>query len=466
MRFFNLLFLLLPLSGHAANTDFELAKHLHARVAFSANQDTISRVVGMPYDKAVDKLLHQDGTQTVTPLPSWTKEPFFKPRKKQSNEEKKAIRKKLRKQSWALKQWWIEEMIASPNPANEWMTLFWHNHFTSSFKKVKSPLLLYKQNQLLRENALGNFGLMLRAIAKDPAMLIYLDNRSNKKNAPNENFARELLELFTLGEGFYTEVDIKEAARAFSGWSIDKEAKYKYKAWAHDTGVKTFMGKTAKMSGDDIIDVILANPRTSVYLTEKLWLSLVNQDIESNTAKNEIERIAAILKNNNYAIKPWLRAMLLSSSFTAKQNRAVLIKSPLELIVGMYKQTGMPVKNKKSLPKLVKSMGQDLMDPPNVKGWAGGQAWITSQTLLVRQQFLSRAMRAMEMPENNMMSSMGMPGQMNSQMNGQMNSRTNAKNIEKLLLPMGPYQRHDMQSESDWLSTSLSIMLKPAYQLK
>jgi uncharacterized protein (DUF1800 family) len=297
----------------------------------------------------------------------------------------------VRERARELRAWWVTELLATDQPLVEKMTLFWHNHFTSSVQKVRYVPSLYWQNLLFRSEALGNFATLLKAVARDPAMLIYLDGVRSVARQPNENFARELLELFTLGEGHYSEADIKSAARAFTGWSIDRETgRFQDNAQFHDDGEKTFLGQTGRLGGDDIIAILLRQPRTAETVVEKLWREFVSLKPD----RAEVARLAAIFRSSGYEMKPVLRAMFLSPAFRDPANRAALIKSPIDLIVGSVHVLGLPVPEKGQLVRMMAGLGQSPFDPPNVKGWPGGESWITTNTLLLRQQFLRRMVEA------------------------------------------------------------------------
>ena len=198
-------------------------------------------------------------------------------------------------------------MLTTPSPLTEKMVLFWHNHFVSSLQKVRSPVLMYRQNALLRKHALGYFGDLLHEVAKDPAMVIYLDSASNRKGQPNENFAREVMELFTLGEGNYGENDIKEAARAFTGWSLDPDTgEFVVRPLIHDDGVKTVLGRSGNFDGDAVLDILLAQPQTAEFIVAKLWREFVSPTPDPA----EVKRIARMFRDNRYNIKVALRALL------------------------------------------------------------------------------------------------------------------------------------------------------------
>ncbi|HJQ58362.1 MAG TPA: DUF1800 domain-containing protein, partial [Vineibacter sp.] len=267
----------------------------------------------------------------------------------------------------------------------------WHNHFTSSLMKVGFAPAVYHQNLLFRRHALGNFATLLREVAKDPAMLRYLDGAQSRAGQPNENFARELLELFTLGEGHYSEADIKAAARAFTGWSIDRDTgAFRFYPAIHDNGEKTFFGRSGNFDGGDILSMILEKPQVAEWIVGKLWREFVA--LKPDAA--EMKRLAAVFREARYELKPLLRTMFLSPTFRDAANRGALIKSPVELVVGTIRLLGLPVPEKTRLVRALQAIGQVPFDPPNVKGWPGGEAWITTNTLLMRQQILRRIIEA------------------------------------------------------------------------
>ena len=290
-----------------------------------------------------------------------------------------------------LRGWWVHEMLVTPSPLTERMTLFWHNHFVSAQPKVRISRLMYRQNVTLRENALGNFGALLHAIARDPAMVVYLDSAQNRRGAPNENFAREVMELFTLGEGHYSEADVKEAARAFTGWSIDRESgMFMFRPRLHDGGVKTVLGHTGRLDGDAVLDLFLARPETAEFIVAKLWREFVSPDPDPA----EVARIAQRFRASNYEIKVALASLFASDAFYAPANRGVLVKSPVELVVGTLRQLELAPDSAVPFAIATAGMGQNLFSPPNVKGWPGGDAWINTTTLLARKQFLDRVTRS------------------------------------------------------------------------
>lgn len=371
----------------------EEARHLLTRTGFGVSYNDFQTYSSLSYKQVVDKILNQVNADVVVKPPSWLLEPIKFERKGMKNasqEKRKAFRKAQKVKELELKGWWVAEMANTESPFTEKMVLFWHNHFTSSLKKVKQPVLLYQQNQLFRNHALGNYKDLVHAISKDPAMLGYLDNFKSSKKSPNENFARELLELFTLGEGNYTELDIKEAARAFTGRSIDrKNGEYMFRKHMHDTGEKVFLGKKGQLDGKDIIDTIFQQSEVATLLVKKLWLEFISETPD----QLEVQRLAEKFRANNFEVKPLMRELLMSKSFRDPSNYARLIKSPLEYTLGTLRMLDIPVKDGRAVAFASAHLGQNIFDPPNVKGWPGGYEWITSSSLLTRQQLLERMFR-------------------------------------------------------------------------
>jgi uncharacterized protein (DUF1800 family) len=306
--------------------------------------------------------------------------------------ELEQARGRLNQEKLALKQWWMQHLLTTTSPLLERMVMFWHNHFTSSINKVNQPNLILQQHQLLRQHALGNFKTLLHAIARDSAMLIYLDGTMNDKAQPNENFARELLELFTLGANHYHESDIKAAAQAFTGWAVDRNHNhFVFEAQHHDDGRAVFLGQTVN-DGDQVLDVILAHPRTAEHIAEKCWYAFVSTT-QADSA--DIRRWADAFRTSGYDIKVLLKNLLLSNAFWAAQNRNMLVKSPLDLIVGLFRSQPLPRIAAVELVKWSEKLGQNMFVPPSPKGWAEGKAWITTQSLLDRYSLLSTLARTL-----------------------------------------------------------------------
>ena len=379
----------------AAPMGFDEAKHLLARTSFGASAPVIESFARLTRAEAVERLLSWTGKPRMTPPPPWVNEPVIAPQRLRDMtvEERQVFQRTNTERGLEMRGWWLQEMVATPSPLTEKMVLFWHNHFVSSQQKVRQPQYLYRQNLLLREHALGNFGAFLHAIARDPAMVIYLDSASNRKGQPNENFAREVMELFTLGEGHYTEHDVKEAARAFTGWSIDPASgAFQFRSGAHDNGFKTVLGNSGNLDGDTVLNILLARPQTAEFIVSKLWREFVSPMPDAA----EVRRIASVFRDSGYNIREALRALLMSDAFYAPSNRAVLVKSPVDLVVGTLRQFQFSVGDAPPFALVVAQLGQNLFSPPNVKGWPGGEAWITSTTLLGRKQFLERLFAAQD----------------------------------------------------------------------
>jgi uncharacterized protein (DUF1800 family) len=279
-----------------------------------------------------------------------------------------------------LALWWANRMLATPRPLEEKLTLFWHGHFATGQTKVRDYRMMLRQNATLRSHASGPFRDLLLAVLKDPAMLVYLDNGENIKSRPNENFGRELLELFTMGTGHYTEADVRHAARAFTGWTNDVLA-FRFDAAQHDFDAKTFLGRSGPFDGDDIIEIILAQPATAEFMAAKIYRYFVRDDIS-----DEVKRqLANTYRASGYRLEPLLMRLFLSKDFYSPPAYATQIKSPVQLVVSTYKK--LELQSVPTIPdfgRLTSGLGQTLFDPPNVAGWAGGRTWITPASLLQR----------------------------------------------------------------------------------
>jgi uncharacterized protein (DUF1800 family) len=377
----------------AAAIGEDAARHLLNRTGFAASARQVAIFAALDREAAVARLLNEGRSAPGTAPPSWVDEPIVPPYKLQAmtQEQRQAELRKSIERGFELREWWFREMLDTPSPLTERMTLFWHNHFATSQRKVRFTPLLYRQNLLLRRHALGNFGTLLREIARDPAMLIYLDGANSRKGQPNENFARELMELFTLGEGHYTEADVKDAARAFTGWSVDRETgEFVFRRGIHDFGRKAVLGKTGRLDGDQVIDILLARPETAEFIAGKLWREFVSPRPDAA----EISRLAARFRESGYDIGKLMHALLTSEAFFAVENRATLIKSPVELVIGTLKLFEIEAANLRPFVLASALLGQNLFAPPNVKGWPGGEHWINSASLLGRKQFIDRLFRS------------------------------------------------------------------------
>ena len=280
-------------------------------------------------------------------------------------------------QTQDLSMAWMFRMATTKAAMREKMATFWHNHFATA---VPFAYLMQVQNNTIRKYALGSFRDLTQAIAKDPAMINYLNNQQNHKDNPNENFARELMELFTLGVGHYTEKDIKESARAFTGWSIDKKGEYIFKPNDHDDGVKEFRGKTGNFNGDEIINLILSDKQCAIYITRKIYAEVVNEFVDEEKVLSLAESFFA----SDYDIKKLLRTIAESEWFYDEKNIGSKIMSPVELMIRSKKLIALQPKENSIQIKLQRVLGQLLMFPPSVAGWKGGRNWIDGASLFLR----------------------------------------------------------------------------------
>ena len=278
---------------------------------------------------------------------------------------------------------WLYRMIFTPHPLRERMTLFWHNHFATSIAKVQNAGLMLRQNTLLRSQALGDFGAMVSAIGRDPAMLIWLDSTINKKAKPNENYAREIMELFTLGRGHYTEKDVQEAARAFTGWFVVRD-EFREVLRQHDDGVKTVLNRSGAWDGDDIPGILLQQPACAEFICRKLFRHFVSDTQTPSDAL--IAPLAQAFRESHYQIQVPVATILRSTLFFDPSMRRRRVKSPVEFAVGTIRALEIvnPTVQSAALAEACRRMGQSLFAPPSVAGWDGGPGWINSTTMLAR----------------------------------------------------------------------------------
>lgn len=290
---------------------------------------------------------------------------------------RKIFMQQQRQQEKELNLAWINRMSITDTPIQEKMSLFWHNHFACRSNNAQFAQQL---NNIQRTNALGNFRTMLFQVAEAPAMLQFLNNQQNQKNHPNENFAREVMELFTIGRGNYTETDVKESARAFTGYGFNKTGEFVMRKFFHDDGTKTFMGKTGNFTGEDIMNILLERKETAHFISNKLYKYLVNETPNAD----HVNAMADVFYNSGYEIKPLLEYVFLSDWFYDDKNIGNLIKSPVELLVGLNRQFYITYQRPEVLLQFQRVLGQVLFYPPNVAGWPGGRNWIDSSSLMYR----------------------------------------------------------------------------------
>jgi hypothetical protein len=399
----------------AADWTYGRARHLLDRAGFGGAPADIERLAAMSPGRAVQSLIDYQSLENghLKPFePSGVYDPSLQPfpesrpaatRLAESRGEAMGVKAKpsgdrkmqpvvnrffywLRAtalETRRIANWWADRMVATNHPLEEKMMLFWHGHFATGDDKVRDYRKMLVQLELFRRHAVGNFRDLLIGVAQDPAMLVFLDAGRNVKAAPNENFGREVMELFTLGVGNYEEKDIREAARAFTGWTND-DLSFKLDAAKHDDGMKTFLGRTGNFDGVDILDIILGQKAAANYLAGKLYRFFVREDLSPALEA----RLGAILRDNTYEIAPLLRTIFLSRDFYSPPSDGTRIKGPVELIVSSYRRLGL-----KELPGIPdfhavsSELGQVLLNPPTVAGWPQGRAWITPGLLLARGNF-------------------------------------------------------------------------------
>jgi uncharacterized protein (DUF1800 family) len=347
--------------------DLPKVAHLHRRAGFGATRAEMNRDVKDGPSASVDRL--------------------FKPRS--LGDEEKQVLDSLRQgvldslDAGRLKAWWLYRILYDPDPLCEKLTLFWHGHFATSNRKVDSVPQMLAQNEALRRHALGPFADLLAAMVGDAAMLVWLDGASSKKERPNENFGREFLELFTVGVGHYTEKDIREAARAFTGWTIE-QGRGVYREAAHDPGAKTFLGQTGAWKSADIIRITLEQPACAKFLSKKLYRFLISEAEEPPAEL--LKPLAEEMRRHSYDIAYIVGVILRSRHFYAESNRRQRIKGPVEFSAGLLRSLEVPRTDVRllTLALACERQGQDLFYPPNVKGWDGGRTWLDSAAVLAR----------------------------------------------------------------------------------
>lgn len=399
-----------PISQADWNAD--RAAHLLERAGFGGTPDEIARFAAMTPRQAVDRLVdYESAGNDLKPFDEsgiWDPgmDPFPPSRAEAvrlAREHGEGLGEKVRPEgsvrrlqpvvdkffyslaanaieTQRLGLWWANRMLATNRPLEEKLTLFWHGHFATGENKTRDYRMMLRQNEMFRAQASGNFRGLLLGLMKDPAMLVYLDNGENIKKHPNENFGRELLELFTMGVGNYTERDVREAARAFTGWT-NTVLEFRFDAEQHDFGEKTFLGQTGPFNGEDIIDLVLKQPVTAEFVSAKLYRYFVRENISPAVRS----ALGDTFRENHYEIKPLLKRIFLSRDFYSPATVATQIKSPVQLVVSTYKKLGLrEIPTIPDFGRMTGSLGQSLFDPPNVAGWAGGRTWITPSTLLQR----------------------------------------------------------------------------------
>ncbi|HPW88894.1 MAG TPA: DUF1800 domain-containing protein [Kaistella chaponensis] len=353
-------------------------KHLLLRAGFGANLSQIKNLDQVSLTEIWKKLATND---PLIPIQLKEAGPDFDYQQlsKMDAEMKKEIQKKNRRSNLEINLKFLNQMVHSEDQLREKMAFFWHGHFAT--RVVNSRFNLQLLNTI-REKSLGNFGDLLKAVSQSPAMLQFLNNQQNKKGHPNENFAREVMELFTLGRGNYTEKDVQEGARAFTGWSFLPDGSFFERPRQHDFGPKTFLGKTGNFDGNDALNIILEQKGTAKFIVTKIYKFFVNEKINPGI----IEHLSDQFYDSKYDIKKLMTEIFTSKWFYNEENIGAKIKSPIELMAGIMRTLPMQLEKPENLIVYQKLLGQMLLYPPNVAGWPSGNSWIDSSTLMLRLQ--------------------------------------------------------------------------------
>ncbi len=369
------------------------SRHLLNRAGFGVPFSAVAKLSAMKPEAAVASFVDYELLPDVGPPPPkmpdrMSYKDIARKQKELGEMKARELRREYRKVEKEtmvdLQTWWLSRMCNSQRPLQEKMTLFWHGHFATSAQKVQDPNDNYELNQVFRNQGMGSFRELVRTVGKSAAMMRYLDQQKSNKTKPNENWARELMELFTLGIGSYTEADIKDAARAFTGW-YQRDGEFYIAPRQHDDGMKSILGVRAPFDGDEVVDLITARPECAQFICGKLWRSFAYDEPEPEI----VAGLAETFKRNGGNIKPVLRQMFLSRGFYQEKAYFSQVKSPAQLVAGLMVQ--LDTEDKAEVANIaayaMRAMGQSLFYPPNVKGWDGGRAWINTNTLLVRYNF-------------------------------------------------------------------------------
>jgi hypothetical protein len=390
-----------PLAPISANDWNErTAAHLLDRAGFGGTPDEIAKLAALSPSQAVAQLVNYQRVVQDERLRDFQVQPYVvPPPSKGQTKYQRNLQVFFGRvaqdngQIEAARNWWLERMLISRRPLEEKLTFFWHGHLTTSNAGVYMSSSLIRQNQLFRRHAAGNVGELILAVSKDPAMLRYLNNNANVKGRPNENYARELMELFTLGEGNYTETDIKEAARALTGWTSTGDGAFLFRRNVHDDGEKTFLGESGKFDGTDIVEIIIGQRQHARFLCSELFKFFVH---DAPTA-DQLNAMIWTYRLGGNRVRPVLNQLFLSKAFYSEEAIAIRVKSPVEFLVSTWKAMGLQEVPQRSWLKTdLAEMGQVPFYPPTVEGWEGGPAWITSSTLLARYNAAGRLLLGAE----------------------------------------------------------------------
>jgi uncharacterized protein (DUF1800 family) len=397
----------------ARDFNAQAAAHLLWRAGFGGTWEQAEELADLGLDGAVDRIVNYTPSANLSAppcaaLPEESQKAFEERLKSLPDEEARRKERNLRYETErarirGLQIWWLDRMrvsAAEPDgipPLEEKLTLFWHSHFASSYEdKIERTFPLWRQNQTFRELAISPFPDQLEALIRDPAMLVWLDNASSHRHRPNENFARELMELFSMGVGHYSEEDVKESARALTGYGVDRETwTFRFSEGAHDPDEKTFLGRTGKLTGEDVVAIICEHPATAEFLARKF----LDYFVCTSPEPEMVPPVAALYRESGYNLKTLLHTLFRSRLFYSEPARSAVVKSPVVLAIGALKAMRAPLPADDLILGALRVMGQNLFFPPDVNGWPGGADWINSNTLLVRYNFANFLMHGVSPDE-------------------------------------------------------------------
>jgi uncharacterized protein (DUF1800 family) len=357
-------------------------QHLFLRAGFGISYEALQNYKSRSAEEIVDKIFEKSETPAYLQL---AERYDFLPMSQGNPDVNPSFIERSRKMIMQLNAAWLKNMAESEGNIREKMTFFWHGHFAST---SGNAYLVQQQNNLIRKHALGSFGDLLKAVSKDAVMLQYLNNQQNREGAPNENFAREVMELFTLGRGHYSEQDVREAARAFTGWGFNKEGEFVFRTLTHDYREKAILGHKGSFEGEDVLDILLEQKQTARFITQKIYAFFVNDEVD----QYKIDELSEKFYNSKYDISGLLKAIFTSEWFYSKKNIGTKIKSPVELIASNMQMFKVEFENIEALIGIQKLLGQILFNPPNVAGWPSGAEWIDASTLMLRLRLMEVAL--------------------------------------------------------------------------
>jgi len=387
------------------NGDWDVRKagHLLARTGFGPTAAEIEAAARRKPEEVVAELLdfgHDDATHANEAWPEWARasdadlRPVLRLKLDGLSSDERdrrvnAMERQEVERVHELRAWWLQCMRHTPRPLEEKLVLFWHGHWTTSARKVLSPYALLLQNCTLRRFAAGNFQAMTEAVSRDPAMMFFLDLHKNRASAPNENYARELMELFTLGLGNYTEDDVGAAARAFTGWRLDRERiAFRERPEEHDAGAGVFLGHEGHFTQSEIVALLFQQPSMGEHLVRRLWTFFAYEDPEPAL----VAELAQAFRAGGFELRPLLARMFTCEAFYSPRALGTQVKSPIQWLVGTARALDAPLPDEDACVWMLRLLGQDLFEPPSVAGWDGGRAWITAHTLLNRYNFAGMLM--------------------------------------------------------------------------